>query len=132
MAAFYYPPRARKKQKMVDHIVSTLHILLDHYPSAEIVVAGDRNELVLAPICRKVPNLKQLQSAPTYKHKQLDVILTTLSTCYKQPVVVDPIGPDQIGAKPSDHKVAILYPIDNRNEVRKAEFTIKVARPMPE
>ena len=34
-------------------------------------------------------------------------------------------------AKPRDHKDIILYPVDNLNEVRKAQYILKIARPLP-
>ena len=43
IAALYYPPRARKKIKVIDHLVFTIHSLLGNYPDAEILIAGDRN-----------------------------------------------------------------------------------------
>ena len=51
---------------------------------------------------------------------------------YKQAKVVDPLAPDKPGFKPSDHKIVILYPVDNLNEIRKSEYTMKIARPLPE
>ena len=130
-AAFYYPPRAKKKQKMIDHLVMTTHDLLGKYPNAEICLAGDKNELELAQVCRNIPNLKQLNTEPTYKTKMIDVLLTTLTKFYKQPIVVDPIRPDKSDAKPSDHREVIIYPIDNLNEIRKAEYVWKICRPLP-
>ena len=132
IASLYYPPRARKKNKVIDHIVSTIHSLLGNYPDAELLIAGDRNELELSTVCKKVPNLRLIPSGPTYKHKQLDVILTSLNDCYKPAMVVDPIEPDKQTAKPSDHKMVLLYPRDNLNIVRKAEYKTKIVRPLPE
>ena len=45
--SFYYPPKSRKKTKMNDHIIETIHTLLAKYPNAEIVIGGDRNEFLL-------------------------------------------------------------------------------------
>ena len=112
---------AKKKQKVIDHMVSTLHSLLGTYPNAEIVLAGDRNELDLTQVRNKVPNLRLVSTGPTHKMKQLDVILTSLADCYKPAIVVDPIGADSDKARPSDHKLVILYPIDNLNVIKKAE-----------
>ena len=76
--AFYYPPRAKKKQKVIDHMIITMHSLLWTYPDAEIVIAGDRNDLDLTPVRNKVPNLRLVSTGPTHKSKQLDVILYLL------------------------------------------------------
>ena len=48
IAAFYYPPKAKKKKNMINHIVSTIHTLLTSRMDAEIVIAGDKNELDLS------------------------------------------------------------------------------------
>ena len=101
---------------MINHLVATIHLLLGTYPDSEVVVAGDRNKLDISLVSNKVPNLRLVPSSPTYKLKQLDIILTTLGTCYKQAKVVDPIAPDKPSFKPSDHKIMILYPVDNLNE----------------
>ena len=50
MAAFYYPPKTKKKQQFINHVVETLHLLLSKHLDAEIIIAGDRNELDLSPI----------------------------------------------------------------------------------
>ena len=72
IATFYYPPKCRKKQKLINHIVTTAHLLLTDYPNAEIVIAGDRNDIDIAPICNKIGNLRLVPSAPTHRDKQLD------------------------------------------------------------
>ena len=41
VAAFYYPPRAKKKVKMTEHLITTCHTLLLKHPGAELVIAGD-------------------------------------------------------------------------------------------
>ena len=79
-----------------------------------------------------IPNLKRLITAPTHKKKMLDIILTTLGGLYKQAEVVAPINPDKISAKPSDHKVVVMYPKDEKNEERIGQFILKVARPLLE
>ena len=75
-AAFYYPPRAKKKQKMIDHLVMTTHDLLGKLPNAEICLAGDKNKLELAQVCINIPNLKLLNTQPTHKTKMIDAFVT--------------------------------------------------------
>lgn len=82
IASFYYPRRARKKLKILNNLVSTIHSLLGTYPDAKLIIAGDRNELDLSPVYNRVPNLRMLPSGPTHKQKQLDFILTSLKDCY--------------------------------------------------
>ena len=62
----------------------------------------------------------------------IDVILTTMTSYYKQVTICDPIKPDTDDGKPSDHKVIIINLRDGQNQIRKSEYRIKIARPMPE
>ena len=117
---------------MISHVTLTLHKLLVTYPEAEIILGGDRNELDLAAVTANVPNLKRIITVPTHNKKMIDVILMTLGNLYKQAEVVAPIGPDRDGAKPSDHKVVVMYPKDSTREERTGQFTLKIARPLPE
>ena len=75
---FYYPPRSRRKGKMLDHLVSTIHDLLNRFNDAEIILGGDRNDLDLAPVYNSVPGLKQIQTEPTHKRKTIDIVGTTM------------------------------------------------------
>ena len=45
VASFYSPPRSPKKSKLLDHILTTVHMLLSKYPKAGIVIGGDKNNL---------------------------------------------------------------------------------------
>ena len=80
--AIYYPPRARKKEKIKTHILETLHLLMARYPEAEICIGGDKNELKLDEIVNGIPGLKQVMTPPTHKTKTIDVILTTMRDSY--------------------------------------------------
>lgn len=42
------------------------------------------------------------------------------------------IGPDKNTTKPSDHKMVLLYPRDNLNIIRKAEYVTKRVCPLLE
>ena len=94
-------------------------MLLIKFPQADICLAGDKNDLNVKEITNCIPNLRQIFTPPTYKAKTIDVILTTMTSYYKQAIVVDPIEPDQNSGKPSDHKMVLLYPTDNLHQIRK-------------
>ena len=108
-----------------------MHNLFFNYPRVEVCLAGDTNELNVGEIVNKIPGLRLVITPPTHKMKAIDVIWTTLSQVYKQAEVVYPIKPDTAG-KPSDHKVFLFYPINNCNQIRKAEYVFKKVRTMPQ
>ena len=123
---FYYPPRSRRKGKMLDHLVSTIHDLLNRFNDTEIILGGDRNDLDLAPVYNSVPGLKQIQTEPTHKRKTIDIVATTMWRQYKQAIVVDPVDVDKPGfGKPSDQKCILLYPIDDQTQIKTAQYVLK-------
>ena len=72
--ALYSPPKSRKKTKMTDCIVSTLHSLLTSYPEAGIFGGGDRNCCNVGPIVAAgIPRLKNILQLPTLGGKNLDI-----------------------------------------------------------
>ena len=122
----YYTPRSRRKGKMLDHLVSTIHDLLNRFNDAKIILGGDRNDLDLAPVYNSVPGLKQIQTEPTHKRKTIDIVATTMWRQYKQAIVVDPVDVDKPGfGKPSDHKCILLYPIDDQTQIRTVQYVLK-------
>ena len=48
VCAFYSPPKSKKNPRLLDHLISTTHFLLTKYPSAGIIMGGDKNDLNLA------------------------------------------------------------------------------------
>ena len=131
--ALYSPPRSRKKAKMTDLIVTTLHSLLTSFPQAGIMGGGDRNCYNVSPILQAVPGLKNLQQLPTLKGKNLDIFLSNMGQYYSTPVIVPPFGCDVPNkGVPSDHSVPIMYPVTNATINQKKEYTFKTTRPLPE
>ena len=86
--------------------------------SLEFIIAGDTNRLNLNPILSLSPNLKQVVRVPTRLNPDaiLDVIITTLSKYYLEPVTKPPINNDANTGKPSDHLVVIMEPISSTIE----------------
>ena len=54
--AFYSPPRSRKKSALLDHIITTCHVLMTKYPNAVFVIGGDRNEMSISPLLDSIPS----------------------------------------------------------------------------
>ena len=130
--AFYSPPRSRMKTKLMDHIISTVQILLTKYPRAGIVIGGDRNEMSISPLLTALPRLKQLVTKATCNGKILDVLLTNLHEYYNIPLVVPPVPADNpLQGKPSDHSVPLARP-HTTSGVNMNEYRTKISRPMPD
>ena len=133
LASFYSPPKSRKKSKLVDHIITTVQILLTRYPEAGLIIGGDRNDLDIAPIISGIPRSQQIVNSPTINGKILDVIITNLYQLYHTPVVVPPIQPDNPEkGVPSDHSIPIAKPISSSKPTRAPVYQIKTIQPLPE
>ena len=131
--AFYSPPKSRKKSKLVDHIVTTLHSLMSSFPRAGVMGGGDRNCLDIRPILAAVPRLTNIQQLPTHSGRNLDVLLSTLAPFYSAPLIVQPVGTDDpLCGVPSDHMVPIVHPINNITTNQSKQYHIKVTRPLPD
>ena len=131
--SFYLPPKSRMKGKMTDHIVTTLHQLLNTYPRAGIMGGGDRNDWSVAPVLAAIPRFQNLQHSPTLNGKNLDVLLSNMGSFYSCPVIVSPIRPDDPAlGKSGDHSVPVIYPLDNQTISETKEYKEKTSRPLPD
>ena len=63
--AFYSPPGSKKKAKLIDHLVTTIHTLLSRFPRAGVMGGGDRNCLNISPILAAIPRMQNIQQLPT-------------------------------------------------------------------
>ena len=87
--SFYCPPRSPKKSKLLDHILTTMHVLLTKYPNAGVIIGADKNELNISSLIDGLPRVRQIVTENTYKNEKiLDIILTNLSQFYKVPIIV--------------------------------------------
>ena len=131
--AFYAPPKSKKNVKLLDHLVATSHHLLSKYPSAGLVLGGDKNDLKIAPLLAGIPRLRQIVTKPTYKLKTLDVIMTNLHSLYDVPIITPPVQPDnpQYGA-PSDHSSVVAVPLSRDTVSRSRDYETRVYRPLPQ
>ena len=82
IAAFYSPPKSRKNNLLLDHLLSTTLHLLSKYPKAMVVIGGDKNNLNITSLLNGIPKLTQIVTKPTYKTKILDIILTNVAMLY--------------------------------------------------
>ena len=69
VASFYSPPKSRKKSKLLDHILTTLHVLLTKYPRAGIIIGADRNDLNISSLLVGLPRVRQIVTEYTYQRK---------------------------------------------------------------
>ena len=76
VASFYSPPRSKKKSKLLDHILATLHSLFIKYPKAGVIIGGDRNDLDISSLLLGIPRVQQIVKEHTYKNKTHDIIIT--------------------------------------------------------
>ena len=125
---FYSPPRSKKKTALIEHLTFTIQDLLINYPSAGIIISGDRNDLSLDRLPSVESSLKQIVSKGTRgPGKILDVVLTNLDVYYDEPEIVQPIDVDDPakGGVPSDHSGVV---VDKRKNAAKPACKQKVKR----
>ena len=94
VASFYSPPKSRKKSKLLDHILTTLHVLLTKYPRAGIIIGADRNDLNISSLLVGLPRVRRIVTEYTYQRKIHDIIITNLHQFCLTPIVVPPVAPD--------------------------------------
>ena len=129
-ASFYCPPRSRKKSKLLDHILTTMHILLTKYPNAGVIIGADKNELNISSLIDGLPRVRQIVTKNMHKDKILDIILTNLHQLYRVPIIAPPVAPDDPrSAKPSDHSIPIAIPLSDNEFCQTREYQTKTVRP---
>ena len=131
--AFYSPPRSKKKSKLIDHLVTTIHSLLSRFPRAGVMGGGDRNCLNISPILAAIPRMQNVQQLPTLKGKNLDVLLTTMAPFYSTPIIVPPVMCDDPSkGVPSDHSVPVLHPVTRASIGKQQIYKERTTRPLPD
>ena len=132
--AFYSPPNSKKKTQLLDHIITTCHMLLTKYPKAVVVIGGDRNEMSVSPLLDSIPKLRQIVTKNTCNGKVLDVLLINVPEHYPPPDVVPPVPADNPAKGcPSDHSTVVATPLSKPGEEEHInEYTSKICRPLPE
>ena len=135
VTSFYSAPNYRKNNKLVQHLINQMHLLLVKYPRAGFLCGGDRNKMDTQPIEDALPKCKQIVTKYTYKNRKVhDIILTNMSHLYALPFVVPAVCPDVRGkGVPSDHDMAVALPLAGAavGAVTR-EYRTRTSRPMPD
>ena len=133
--AFYSAPNYRKNAKLVQHLISQMHLFLVKYPRAGFVSGGDRNKMQTNQIVTALPKCIQVVTKFTYKNRKIhDVMLTNMSHLYAVPYIAPAVQPDVPGhGVPSDHDQAVAVPLAGAGEgaVSRA-YSVKSSRPLPD
>ena len=130
---FYSPPKSRKRSSLVDHITQTLQQLLSLHPNAGIVISGDRNSLDIPTLLNIDPSLRQLVKKVTRGLRVLDIILSNLGKFYDEPIIVQPILPDNPNkGVPSDHSGVVATPHTDPDKPHLRTKIVRTIRPLPE
>ena len=111
---YYRGPKSTNKTVLFDYIAESYNILCTKYGKGlEFIYAGDTNRLNLSPILDLCPSFKQVVKVFTRLNPGaiLDIIITSLSKYYQDPVMKPPINNNADNGKPSDHLVVIMQPI---------------------
>ena len=130
---YYRGPKSTTKKELFDHIAETYNVLTAKYGSTlHFIIAGDTNRLNLSPILNLSPSLKQVVKVPTRLNPDaiLDVIITTLSKYYMDPVTKPPINNDAGNGKPSDHLVLLMEPITRALDCPPRQYSSVEFRPI--
>ena len=97
----YCKPGSKTKSDLVDHISEACTILSTKYEKGlHFIIAGDTNDLNLAPILSLSPNLAQIVNKPTRVdhvtgvESILDPVITTLRSYYQVPKCLSPLNFD--------------------------------------
>ena len=133
VCSFYSPPKTKKNQKLVDHLVTTLHMLATKHPQAPILMGSDKNSMDIRPILNCGLKIRQVVDLPTRKGKILDIILMSIPQYYNSPDIIPPVPCDNPeDGVPSDHWVPVCYPHTARHHPPKRRFRTVRYRPLPE
>ena len=127
VVSFYCPPRSTKKSKLLDHILTTVHMLLSKYPSAGLIIGADKNDLNISSLISGIPGVCQIVSKVTHKNKILDIILTNLHRLYQIPIIVPPVMPDDpTRGVASDHSIPLALPVTSAHHTTREYKTTTV------
>ena len=133
ICSFYCPPKSRKKEKLITHIITNTHKLLTRFSKAGLFIGGDKNSLNLAPILQGLPRCRQVVTENTHGDKCIDVLITNIANLYQSPEVVPAVQPDDpTRAKPSDHLVPVMYPLSGATGSVSRTYATKTTRPLPD
>ena len=137
-ASIYCKPGSKSKTDLNDHIAEAYNILSTKYKKGlHFILAGDTNDLNLAPILNLSPNLVQIVRKPTRidpvtgVEALLDPVITSLASYYQTPQCLPPLDPDpHTNGKPSDHRIVVVKPISAIDNLCARTTKIIKSRPI--
>ena len=131
ICAFYLPPYSKQKSALVEHISLTYFSLKAQHPESAFICGGDKNDLNIKLLLDIDPSFRQIVPHPTYKQSVLDVLVTDIGQYYEEPVIRDPVQPDNpVGASPSDHKIVFAKVKSNFTQPVRRVASIRHVRPL--
>ncbi|CAB4002548.1 Hypothetical predicted protein [Paramuricea clavata] len=85
MVAVYYPPdqAAINETTMIDYLTNGIDVILQSYPSAGIIIAGDFNKMKLGTLCNCF-DFRKIVKKPTRQNNTLGQIMTNMSPLFQE------------------------------------------------
>ena len=115
-----------------DHLSLTISNLKITHPKANIIIAGDKNDLKETEIIAICPTFKKIVCKPTRKGKILTIVVTDLHHLYQEPTIIPPIPVDEGSTGcPSDHSSVLNTPINNFSNKPGTKKSVSI-RPIPQ
>ena len=104
MIVVYYPPgkTAAYETSMIDYLTNGIDSILQSYPSAGIIIAGDFNKMKLGPLCNRF-DLRKMVKKPTRENNILDQIVSNMSPLFQKIQHLPPLGR-------TNHRCLLLNP----------------------
>ena len=111
----YHPPN-NNNPAILDYLWQSLSSIESRFPNSGLLIVGDFNRLNTKRLQNSF-DLKQIVKFPTWGDKILDLVLTNLRECYKDPIQRPPHGL-------SNHMSVEVQPKD-RSQLLDSRSTIK-------
>ena len=74
---------AANETSMIDYLTNGIDSILQSYPSAGIIIAGDFNKMKLGPLCNRF-DLRKIVKKPTRGKYILDQIVSNMSPLFQE------------------------------------------------
>ena len=132
VCSFYCPPKSKKKMALFDHMNFTLQSLHSTFPTAGVVISGDRIDLSVERLRPVDPSLRQIVRKGTRGPNILTIVLTDREVYFEEPIIVNPIDVDDPskGGVPSDHNGVIVIPHSVSDVPVRRKKVVRTIRPI--
>ena len=93
MIVVYYPPgqTTANETSMIDYLTNGIDSVLQSYPSAGIIIAGDFNRMKLGALCNRF-DLGKIVKKPTRGKNVLDQIVSNMLPLFQEVQHLPPLG----------------------------------------